>query len=500
MQQKQSLETLNWIRKKFGYPLGVVLLLPWALLFFQWLWLGQITLVFSVVVLALSTFLFVFLTVSFWLGLVESWHPIEQIALRLKARDGQISFRRPVIVTTLPIIQDLADGIEMLQSELNKTRTKLDSSEQSKSDELGKASVRFKWVMEQVRPHLKSALGITMVLKDGEHHSKIVADELKGNIKGSLEQSLRLLDEYREITSLRDKLVLYPELINLRLMLSAIIRSVSLLAERQGLVIKVDYPDQMQDEFIADRVRVFEIYSVILGYAIRFAQKGELNLVVEQLQQISGIYKVRLIIRDQGQNFAGMNMEQLLEPFLQPDQFQVAVRAGSGPGLAFAVYKQIIEQMGGALVIKTLPDGKNEYQITLNFDPVKTAQNVNDKQRHLVLVVDDNELFLKTISIPLKKMSLDVLCCSDYLSASAMVQKEKPDLVVTDLYLGDIEGVDLANSLRRDGYLGPILGMTATNTEENRQRCREAGMTELLSKPFRLEEWRPAIKNCLLKV
>lgn len=498
MQQKQSIETLQWIRKKFGYPLGVVFLLPWLLLLFQWLWHGYITLFFALVVLALSTFLFVFLTISFWMSLVEAWYPVEQIAQRLRIKDGQVHFRRPVILTNLPVVQDLADGIDLLQTELNKSKAQLESSEQSKFDELGKASVRFKWVLEQLRPHLKSALGITLALKDGQYQSKIVADELKGNIKSSLEHSLRLLDEYREMSSVRDKLVLYPEPINLRLLIGAVIRSLGSQAEKQGINIALDYADSLQDEFIADRVRVFEIYSVILGYAVRFAQKGEIKIVVQQNQAESGLSEVIFCVQDQGQNFAGMNMEQLLEPFLQPDQFQVAVRSGSGPGLAFAVYKQIVEQMGGQLDVRTLESGINQYQVKLFFDASKGVPLGLEKSRHMVLVVDDNELFLKTITIPLRKMDLDVLCCTEFDQALELAKSENPDLIITDLYLGESEGVDLALRLKSEGYKGPILGMTATNTEENRQRCREARMTELLSKPFRLEEWRPAIKNSLL--
>lgn len=478
--------------------MGVVFLLPWLLLLFQWMWHGYITLFFALVVLALATFMFVFLTVSFWLSLVEAWHPVEQIAQRLKVKDGKVHFRRPVIITNLPVIQELADGIDLMQTELNKSKAQLESSEQSKYDELGKASVRFKWVLEQLRPHLKSALGITLALREGKYQSKIVADELNGNIKASLEHSLRLLDEYREISSVRDKLVLYPEPINLRLLISAIIRSVGPQAEKQGIFVTLDYADHMQEEFIADRVRVYEIYSVVLGYAVRFAQKGEIRIAIKQTLVESGLCEVEFKVHDQGQNFAGMNMEQLLEPFMQPDQFQVAVRSGSGPGLAFAVYKQIVEQMGGQLSVQTLESGINEYKVKLFFDQSKGSASGQEKSRHLVLVVDDNELFLKTITIPLRKMNLDVFCCTEFEAALKFAQAENPDLIITDLYLGEKEGVDLALRLKSEGYKGPILGMTATNTEENRQRCREAGMTELLSKPFRLEEWRPAVKNSLL--
>lgn len=116
-----------------------------------------------------------------------------------------------------------------------------------------------------------------------------------------------------------------------------------------------------------------------------------------------------------------------------------------------------------------------------------------------VLVVDDEIALLETLSYNLKKQGYDVLTAGDGLFALDLARKEKPDLIILDLMLPGMDGLEVCRVLRKEQNT-PVLMLTARDDEIDRVVGLEVGADDYLTKPFSMRELLARVKAMLRRV
>ena len=116
-----------------------------------------------------------------------------------------------------------------------------------------------------------------------------------------------------------------------------------------------------------------------------------------------------------------------------------------------------------------------------------------------ILIVDDNETNLKILTLILKKDAYNVIQANDPKIVRGLVLREKPDLILLDINMPDINGLDLAERLKKDPQIGdiPIIFISALSNSSDVAKGFAVGAVDYITKPYKAEEARVRIKTHL---
>ncbi|WP_348814660.1 ATP-binding protein [Halomonas sp. H10-59] len=252
----------------------------------------------------------------------------------------------------------------------------------------------------------------------------------------------------------------------------------------------VQLGDDLPAVVIGDATRLRQVLMNLMDNAFKFTQAGSITLAVRSRKPASIIFEVR----DTGVGIDKQAQAALFEPFTQVDTS--LSRRHEGTGLGLAICYRLIEAMGGNLELNSMPGLGSVFRFCL---PLSAAEGVSERllddpsealaSRHL-LVVEDNPVNRDLVAALLKRLGQTFDLVEDGEQGLAAMKCKDYDLVLMDMQMPCMDGVETTRRFRAEegeGHL-PIVAMTANVMPEHRQACRDAGMDDILSKPFtRLE-------------
>jgi signal transduction histidine kinase/CheY-like chemotaxis protein len=272
----------------------------------------------------------------------------------------------------------------------------------------------------------------------------------------------------------------------------------ALLAPRgvaKGLEIRCQVQPGTPDLVNGDATRIKQVLFNLVGNAVKFTERGQVDITVETISLQDGIAQLRFRVRDTGIGINEATRAKLFQKFSQGDSSMTRRYGGSGLGLAIA--RQLVEQMGGTITVQSKPGAGSEFSVELSCpvaQPLVAAPVVPrtlPARRHgRVLVVEDDASNQRVIRVLLEREGLEVNVVGDGLEAVERVVHGDWDLVLMDLRMPGIDGLEATRRIRQrlQGRQVPIVALTADAMEGNRDACLLAGMDDFLSKPVRQHE------------
>lgn len=261
------------------------------------------------------------------------------------------------------------------------------------------------------------------------------------------------------------------------------------------------YIDPLVPENVhCDALRLSQILLNLLGNAIKFTQQGAVNLHVE-----SGAQElVRFTVRDEGPGIPAAERDSLFEAYRLGSN--AVVDGSQQSGLGLALVKKLVDEMEGSIevesrigvgsafiVILPLPAAREEPAFSRSVAKPSAAKETS--QPH-VLVAEDNEINQMIAQRMLEKLGCQVSIASDGAQAVRFAAEGDFDLVLMDLQMPKVNGIDACRQILESLDHAPhIIAMTANVLDEERRRCVDAGMSDFLAKPVKLE----SLQTCLRK-
>ncbi|WP_321349707.1 PAS domain S-box protein [Halopseudomonas oceani] len=280
-----------------------------------------------------------------------------------------------------------------------------------------------------------------------------------------------------------------------------LINAFSLEAGYKGLQLNFEYLLQQQ-HYRGDALRVRQVMTNLLGNAIKFTQQGSVGLRVDSDQQ-----QVRIRISDTGIGIAPGRLQQIFEPFAQADA-SMSRRFG-GTGLGTTIAHQLVELMGGSIRVESTPNQGSTFEVTLPLQPLddQVVRLHKDNAGRIelpplrILVADDVPDNIQLMEIMLRAEGHRVRSASNGLNAFERIVEEDFDLILMDMQMPEVDGLEAARIIRRyEANMGkpptPIIALTASVLDKDRQAAREAGMEGFASKPVE----RAALKHEIARV
>ncbi|UJJ33218.1 PAS domain S-box protein [Halopseudomonas maritima] len=262
----------------------------------------------------------------------------------------------------------------------------------------------------------------------------------------------------------------------------------SLEANRKELRLEFSY-ELPQEHFSGDPTRVRQVLTNLLGNALKFTEHGRVVLTVDQYQR-----QVRLRISDTGIGIDNERLQQIFEPFAQADA-SMSRRFG-GTGLGTTIARQLVELMGGQISVESTLHQGSTFQVLLPLTAAsadaKALTALPGNRIELpplrILVADDVADNVQLMELMLHSEGHRVRSVENGLRAFELVVEEPFDLILMDMQMPEVDGLEASRIIRRyEANLGrrptPIIALTASVLDKDRQAAREAGMEGFASKP-----------------
>jgi two-component system, sensor histidine kinase len=255
-------------------------------------------------------------------------------------------------------------------------------------------------------------------------------------------------------------------------------------AESMQLEVRTWIDGQLPPSVWGDPMRIRQIVSNLLANALKFTSAGSVTLYASYAQT-----EWTLDVIDTGQGVPADKRESIFEPFVQADS-ESSRRLG-GAGLGLAISRKLCEAMGGSLVLAKTGASGSTFRLELPL-PISAEMPVDENSQRIlqvvhghVLVVEDDQVSRYVAQSLLESLQCPARIASGGAEALELLQEEEFDLVLVDCEMPEIDGYETTRRARK--LLArhiPIIAMTAGIMAADRQRCFNAGMDDILSKPF----------------
>ena len=316
--------------------------------------------------------------------------------------------------------------------------------------------------------------------------------------KGSADLLLTLLNDLLDSAKIESgKLELESVPFSLRRMLDQITQVLAVRASEKGLSFYCRLPDETPDAVVGDRMRLQQILLNLAGNAIKFTERGDVEIGLHALSQDDKVC-LEFAVRDTGIGIPASGVGRLFQPFAQADA-SMARRFG-GTGLGLAISKNLVEMMGGRIWVESeLGVGSTFYftvrlplakELPADYEAPVTVPTVACAQLR-ILLVEDNPANQKLATYILQDRGHVVEVAGDGQEAVYLTERNRYDAILMDVQMPGMNGLEATAAIRRregGGSRAPIIAMTAHAMKGDRDRCRAAGMDGYLSKPVNAQE------------
>ena len=382
------------------------------------------------------------------------------------------------------------------------------------AEESARAKAIFLATMShELRTPMNGVLGCTQLLQD-----TALTDpqrQLLETMHRSAESLLVLVNDILDFSKIEaGKMTLEVADVEIRPLIADVITLTSEAAKKKGLLVQVQLAPDIPAELRGDSIRLRQILFNLVGNAIKFTEQGGIHVSVKTVpcnQNDSDAIVLQWTVKDTG---IGITADQQARLFGAYSQAEVSTaRRYGGTGLGLMICCQLVELMGGAMMVESVPGKGSSFTYFTNLLPAiqRTAStqavkpsiaSMADRTTPFrILVVDDNEINQVVACKFLQKLGCQVEVARNGREAVDSIAHATYDAVLMDCEMPEMNGYEATHEIRRQEQNTtthlPIIALTGHASSEDEQKCREAGMDDVVTKPITLPTLRAKIERLL---
>ena len=373
-------------------------------------------------------------------------------------------------------------------------------------------------ISHDIRAPLSSIMGYIELLQ--RRHPDARQQYYLENMRSSSDHVLSLVNDLLDYQRLESGQI---ELHRLPFRVPALFQEIGMsfrpLAEAKNLQLEwVLQPEEMEQVYLGDTIRLRQVVSNLLSNAIKFTDEGKVSLIVSIEQVESYQYALVILVRDTGPGIPYEERERIFGEFAR----LYGTEQVEGFGLGLSITRKLVQLMHGTLTLESeegegsrfkvcvpLPLAGNQFMAvdmpTKEADPEEALPTLDPSlagQQVTCLLVDDDPLQLALTEELLKQSQVEVVCCTNPRKVCEWLRSRSFAVVITDIQMPQMDGYQLLRMIRESGMEGadrlPVVALSA-NVGKEQEHYREAGFTAFLNKPFTAAQLI-SLLNELLKV
>lgn len=339
----------------------------------------------------------------------------------------------------------------------------------------------------EVRTPLSGIMGMTSLLEQTRLSAE--QQEYVALTKACVEELYQVLSSTLEFTALAagETKVDQSDFL-LQEMIESMAAQWLVKARQKGLNFRLRLDDDVPETAKGDEIRLRRLLGHLLSNAVKFTNAGEITLTAKAHDFGQGVFWLEVAVEDTGIGIGPEQKEKIFESFEQLESGLARRYPGLGLGLTLA--QGLSRLLGGDLKLES-EEGKGSrfsFAIPLEESHLEVHAQVSTETK-TVLVVDDNEAARKVAEAYLKRGGYGVHLASNGLAALELAAQFRFDLVLMDLQMPGMDGIETVERLREvNGYeKTPVIALTANAGDEYRNLCLSHGMQGYLPKPVESE-------------
>ena len=373
-------------------------------------------------------------------------------------------------------------------------------------------------ISHDIRAPLSSIMGYIELLQ--RRHPDARQQYYLENMRSSSDHVLSLVNDLLDYQRLESGQI---ELHRLPFRVPALFQEIGMsfrpLAEAKNLQLEwVLQPEEMEQVYLGDTIRLRQVVSNLLSNAIKFTDEGKVSLIVSIEQVESYQYALVILVRDTGPGIPYEERERIFGEFAR----LYGTEQVEGFGLGLSITRKLVQLMHGTLTLESeegegsrfkvcvpLPLAGNQFMAadmpTKEADPEEALPTLDPSlagQQVTCLLVDDDPLQLALTEELLKQSQVEVVCCTNPRKVCEWLRSRSFAVVITDIQMPQMDGYQLLRMIRESDMEGadrlPVVALSA-NVGKEQEHYREAGFTAFLNKPFTAAQLI-SLLNELLKV
>jgi PAS domain S-box-containing protein len=406
---------------------------------------------------------------------------------------------------------ELEQRVARRTAELNQTNLELEHANRAKDEFLATMS-------HELRTPLNSILGL----------SETLLEKIRGPLNEKQEQALQviassgkhllgLINDILDVSKVEaGKMDIYPDVVNVREICQSSLNFIKEAAVKKSITVDFQ-PDPSISTVFADLQRLKQILVNLLSNAVKFTPEG--GKVTFDVTTNPERDQIRFSISDNGIGIAPDDLKKLFRPFVQVNSNLARQNQGTGLGLTI-VYK-LTELHGGSVQVESEVGKGSRFIVILPWNQaIMTKENMGTAPANMekpaeatreseqmsdlrfkILIAEDNEANQIMLNDYLQDQGFEVSLANNGIEALAKAEETLPDLILMDLQMPEMHGLEATQRLRADPRFvsTPIIALTALAMPGDRERCLEAGANEYISKPASLKNLMKIIRQLLSK-
>ena len=364
--------------------------------------------------------------------------------------------------------------------------------EKAQAERLAVAKQDFLATMShEIRTPLNVIIGMARLLSDSQPRND--QQEHLRSLMFSANHLLTIINDILDMAKIEaGKIQLEKVDFNITEVLEGLEKSFALKITEKGLDFSIDRDESVPEWLVGDQVRLTQILNNLVSNAVKFTDEGFIRIKVRAYPRGNQQQRLSFNIIDSGIGISKDKLEHIFDNYTQAKAD--TTRRYGGTGLGLSICKRLVEVQGGEISVSSEEGLGTTFSFNLDYasssrKEVRSLPEIDEyslENVHLLLV-DDDEANCIVASSFLNKMGVQVDFAHNGEEALQAVQQQDYNIVLMDLQMPIMSGYDATRAIRQLGgaYSDlPIIALTAHVVSDVRDRVREAGMNDYLSKPF----------------
>ncbi|WP_071146337.1 PAS domain-containing hybrid sensor histidine kinase/response regulator [Bacteroides ihuae] len=383
---------------------------------------------------------------------------------------------------------------EMMKREILASKERAEMSDKLKSAFLANMS-------HEIRTPLNAIVGFSRIIADSDNTDERM--EYYNIVEANNERLLQLINEILDLSKIESGIVEFTlDNVNLHVLCRETYDAHVFRCPKNVTLIFDESDPGL--EITSDKNRIFQVLSNLIGNAFKFVKEGSVHYGYKKLGEFIFFY-----VKDTGIGISEDKVGQVFDRFVKVNNF------AQGTGLGLAICRTIVERLGGTISVEskvgqgstftfcipcqTPETDEEKRRKELEMEKIATKQDdCSNKERTTatILIAEDTDSNFDLLNAILGK-TYNLLRAKDGVEAVQMYDKIRPDLILMDIKMPNMDGLSATKEIRKSSIDIPIIALSAYAYAYDREAANEAGCNEFLTKPISQTDLKETLNKWL---
>lgn len=314
-------------------------------------------------------------------------------------------------------------------------------------------------------------------------------------VQSSGENLLTIVNDILDFSKIEAGMVRIESIeFNLHELLKSVSNMFFVQAKEKGVLLQLHVLENVPQLIIGDPTRLTQILINLIGNALKFTGNGNIDILVETLNQDEKNIQLQFKVKDTGIGISKDKLPEIFNRFTQAKSDTSRIYGGTGLGLS--IVKKLLELQNGIITVASEKDKGSVFTFTIPYKKPKIVVEAHDgltkknkkiitKNKARVLVAEDNILNQKLAGFMLNDWGIGYDICSNGKQAIEKLENNDYQLILMDIQMPEMNGYETTEFIRKQLNIKvPIIAMTAHALPDEKTKCLSFGMTDHISKPI----------------